>query len=340
MFPTRGQLAAIAAVATLGVVLINSNLSAAAETYKWDMTETYPPTSISGLAAGDFARLVNEKSGGRITINVHYNGSLGLAEKDLLNLVEQNVVTVSSTITDKLLGTMPLVGIQFMPFMTGALPDAKAMSVAIKPYLDAELVKTNSIYLFTCYGLPVGIWSKKPVDSIEAIKTIKLRTNNPNSTKTFQNAGASPTFLAWSDVTPALTTGLIDAVLTSDESGVSVRFYDQLKYFTRLNYEIGLYMVHMNKSIFDKLPPDLKKAVLDAANEAGRLAYDRSINRMEENTKVMKANSVTIIDNVPPEFRKRLLDAGAFLLDDWKKRVGPETANKILTTFESERKTN
>ena len=326
-------------VATLAMGFLSLQSSALAQ-YKWDMTESYSPTALSGQAVGEFAKLVNERSGGRITITVHYNGSLGIAEKDLLSSVEQGVVPISSTIVDKALTTLPIASVQFMPFMTGGLVEARAMAKVVRPYIEAELAKMNQVYLFETFGLPVGIWSKKPVNSLESLKTIKLRTNNPNSTKTFQAAGASPIFLAWSDVTPALATGLIDAVLTSDESGISVRFFDQLKYYTRLNFEIGIWMTHMNKTVFDKLSDDLKKVVLEAAKETGEKAYERSLNRLDENSKTLKANGVTITDDTPPEFRKHLLNAGGFLLDDWKKRVGAEKANKILGAFDQEKKSN
>ena len=338
MMKTRFWFCAAAVLTMFGSLMLGSG--ALAQTYKWDLPESYSPTTISGMAVGDFAKMVNERSGGRIAIKVHYNGSLGISEKDLLNSVEQGVITLSSTMLDKTLGVLPIAGVQSMPFMTGNLNDVRAMTKALRPQLDIELAKINQIYLFEAFATPVGIWAKKPVDSIEALKSIKLRTNNPNSTKTFQSAGATPTFLAWSDVMPAMTTGLIDAVLTSDESGISSRFYDQLKHFTRLNLEIGIWMIHMNKGTFDKLPPDLKKIVLDSANEAGKKAFDRVVGRLQENAKTLKANGVTITEVVPPAFHQHLLNSGAFLLEDWKKRVGPEVAGKILTGFEQAKKNN
>ena len=321
----------------LGVALA-TGVPAAAQTIKWDMAEAFPPTSISGQAAGDFARLVKEKSGGRIDVNVHYSGSLGLGEKDLLTSVEQGVVPLSSTILDKILSTMPVAGAQFFPFMAGNLKDGGAMWRAIRPQADERLAQLNQMRLFESYGLPVGMWSKKPVNDVATLKTIKLRTNNPNTTKTFQNAGASPTFLAWGDVAPALSTGVIDAVITSCESGISARFYEQMKYYTRLDLEIGVFLVHMHKPTFDKLPADLKKAVTDSAAEASAKAAQRIAARLDENTKTMKANGVTVVDNVVPEFRAQLMKAGHFLVEDWQKKVGKSQADRILVSFEAEKK--
>lgn len=320
----------------IGVMLVAST-SAIAQTIKWDMSESFPPTSLSGQAAGDFARLVKEKSGGKIEINVHYSGSLGLGEKDILTAVEQGVVPLSSTILDKVLTTMPLASVQFIPFMAGSMKDGRAIWYAERPFIETHLGKLNQVLLFESFGLPVGVWSKKPVADVASLKTLKLRTNNPNTTKTFQNAGATPTFLAWGDVPAALSTGVIDSVVTSCESGVSARFYEQMKYYTRLDIEIGVFMVHMHKPTLDKLTPELRRAVLDAAAEARTAALIRTTARIDENTKTMKANGVTVVDKLQPEFRAQLVKAGSFLMDDWKKKVGPD-ADKILVSFEQEKK--
>jgi len=303
-------------------------------TIKLDMAETFPPNNVVAQASGDFARLVKEKSNGQIEVNVHYSGSLGLAEKDFLLTVEQGVVPISSTIMDKVLNTLPVASVQYQPFMIDGLKEARVMANVIRPYIEAQLAKQNQVYLFESYGTPVGIWSKKPVQDLATLKTLKLRSNNPNSTKTFQNAGASPTFMAWGDVPPALSTGVIDAVITTCESGISAKFPEQMKHYTRLNLEIGTFMVHMHKPTLDKLSPELKKAVLDAAAEAGQRAYERALSRLEENTKTLKAAGVTIHDTVPADFRAHLVKSGGFLLDDWKKKIGDENANKILATYQ------
>jgi len=94
----------------------------------------------------------------------------------------------------------------------------------------------------------------------------------------------------------------------------------------------------MHKPTLDKLSPELKKAVMDAADEAARLATQRVAARLEENTRTMKANGVNVVDSIPSAFRTQLIQAGAFLQDDWRKKVGNDTATKVLAAFEQNRK--
>lgn len=312
-------------------------LPALAQTIKFNMHESFVPTNISSIAAADFARIVKEKSGGKIEITIHYSGSLGIAENALLQAVEKGVVPLSSTIYDKLLGTLPVAGIQFVPFMASSLDDAAALFAATRPYVEKQLNRENQILLFETIGVPVGLWSKVPVKDMASVRSLKMRTNNPNTTKTFQNAGASPTFMSWADVPAALGTGVIDSVVTTGESGLVARFYEQLPHYAALNMEIGFWLVHMHKPTFDGLSPDLQKAVLDSAAEARRNAYARVKPRLEENTKKMKENGVTVLDPVPAELLQPLAKAGEPLLQEWRKKVGEEAAKSILTTYEATR---
>jgi len=77
--------------------------------------------------------------------------------------------------------------------------------------------------------------------------------------------------------------------------------------------------------------------VLDAAAEARTRALARTMARIEENTKTMKANGVIVVDTLQPEFRGQLVKAGGFLMDDWKKKVGPDVSGKVLVSFEQEK---
>jgi len=325
------RLAAVAGAA-LATVILGSSGAIAQPKHKWDMAHSYPAASLSGESDVAFAKLVKERSNGAIEINIHFGGALGLQDKDHWTAVEDGVATLASTPTDKFLSYDPSFGVQSLPFLTPGLKQAKAMSEAARPYYERALGKAKQTLLYTTPWTPVGIWSKKAVPDLATLKTLKIRTNNANSTKTLQAAGALPILLAWTDVIPALATGTIDSVLTSDEGGVSAKFWEHTKFFNRLNYEVGVNMVHMNKGVFDGLPADLQKVVRDAAAQSELEAWNRGQTRMDRNAEIMKQNGVTIVDNISPEFLRQLAAAGAFLVDDWKKAMGAD-ADKILAEY-------
>ena len=102
-----------------------------------------------------------------------------------------------------------------------------------------------------------------PYDQPEALEGLRIRTYDVNGTNTMMNAGAAPLQVAWSDLIPQLSTGGIDAVLTSADGAMQLSLWDYVSDFTELNYAMGLFMCHVNKDEFDALPEDVKTAMMD-----------------------------------------------------------------------------
>ena len=50
----------------------------------WDMPTEYPETAIPGEGVATFARLVNERSGGRLTIRPSYDAKRGIKSAQMI----------------------------------------------------------------------------------------------------------------------------------------------------------------------------------------------------------------------------------------------------------------
>jgi TRAP-type transport system periplasmic protein len=124
---------------------------AAAQTITWQMANEYPATSIHGEGDQFFARELWERSGGRIVITHSFDASLGYRSKDLLQAVARGTVV---------LGDM----------YVGALGD---------------------MLLYPSPWPPAGIWARKPVTSMEALRGLRIRTPDGNGTATFLAGRAS-----------------------------------------------------------------------------------------------------------------------------------------------------
>lgn len=316
----------------VAISLTSASAALAQAKYKLDMAHSYPAATLSGQSDQEFVRLLKEKTNGAVEITIHFGGSLGIQDRDHWTAVEDGVVPLANTPTDKFIGFDPSFGVQSMPFLTPGLKEAKDMLDVARPYYERALGKAHQILLYTTPWTPAGIWSKKPVRDLATLKTLKIRTNNPNSTKVFATIGATPIPLGFPEVVPALATGTIDSVLTSDEGGIGAKFWEYLLFYNTLNYEVGVNMVHMNQKVFDGLPADIQKEIRAAAVEAETLAWERSKNRLESNAEILKRQGVTVVSDIPREFRAQLADGGRFLIEDWRKSMGPD-ADKILEAY-------
>jgi TRAP-type transport system periplasmic protein len=305
--------------------------------FKLNLANVSGANSLPAMADQIFAKAVAEKSGGRIEVVTHPGGALGYKERDQYTAVEDGAVEIANTPFDKLVGLAPIFELQSLPFLTPTIPETKTMLDVAKPWYEKAFNNANQTLLFGAPYTPQGIWARKLIKGPEDLKGLKVRTYDVTSTRTFQAAGAQPIQLSWADVPSSLSTNVVEAVLTSDESGVSARFWDQgVKYFNFLGYTMGIGAVTMNLKKFNALPPDLQKAVRDAAAQAEKQAWEMATSRVGENKKTMVQNGAVFVEDVPAVVIDHLKKAGAPRLDDWRSKQGPD-ADKILAEFKAKK---
>ena len=319
-----------AAVATLGLS------SAGAQDVKWDMPNEYGESSITGEADKLFAARLAKNSDGRIVITNHFGGSLGYKSKDHWAAVEDQAVPIASTYTGVFTGFDPIFLLNNMPFMATDPVQSKALIDAARPYYAEAFAKGNQLLLLTEPWSPVGIWAKKHISSAADMQGLKIRTYDKNGTITLSEIGAAAIQMSWADVVPALSTNTIEAVLTSEEGGLSAKFSEYLNHFHYINFTMGTNMVHINRDVFDALPADLQKILLDTAAEVEAELWAGAQARIDLNVKRLADENVTAITDVPPEFIAELKAAGQVAVNDWRALIGDAKADEILVAYRKE----
>ena len=302
----------------------------------WDMPNEYGETSITGEADKMFAKRLAKNSGGRITITNHFGGSLGYKSKGHWAAVEDGAVPIASTYTGVFTGFDPIFLLNNMPFMATNPIQSKALIDAARPYYAKAFAKGNQLLLLTEPWTPVGIWSKRPIQSAADMKGLKIRTYDKNGTITLKNIGAAAIQMSWADVVPALSTNTIEAVLTSEEGGLSAKFQEFLNHFHYVNFTMGSNMVHINRDVFHKLPKDMQKIVMDTAKEVEDELWAKSADRIKLNVKRLADAKVTAITDIPKSFIEELKSASQQAVDEWRAKIGAGKAKEIIAAYKAQ----
>ncbi len=320
-------------VLNLGACLVLAT-GAQADTINWDMPNEYGATSIPAAADRLFAERVNMKSGGMLVITNHFGGSLGYKSRDHWSAVEDGAVPIASTYTGVFAGIDPIFQLQSLPFVATNPKEAKALLDAMRPWLEKAFAKGGQRYLLGAPWTPVGIWAKREITGAEGLRNLRIRSYDKTGTLTLKNAGAAAIQLSWADVVPALSTGTIEAVLTSDEGGLSAKFHEYMDHFHHVGFTMGTNMIHMSQAAFDDLSPELQQAVLDAAAEVETEAWANINDRIALNVKRLEENGVTSVTDVPADFIQHLRDSGDPVTAEWRERFGDEEAAKIFARYD------
>ena len=324
------RLTSISLVAS--VLALGPALAAQTRDIDWDMANEYPDTSIPAEGDKVFSARLSELTGGAIEITHHFGGSIGFTSEDQLDAVGDGALPIADTNAGPLGGIDPIFLLPSLPFLATAPADARRLYELAKPKYEKVFAENNQKLLWASPWPPSGIWANKPIDSIDALVNLKIRTYDANGAITLRKAGAAPIQLSWVDVVPQLSTGGIEAVLTSAESGVNGKFWEQLSHFTEVNYAMPLNMAHINLDVWNALSDAHKQAVLEAAKVAEDHVWAAIEARVAQNYAQMKANGVTVVTDVGDSYLDALNAAGKTVREKWLKKTG-ETGRAILDAY-------
>jgi len=135
-----------------------------------------------------------------------------------------------------------------------------------------KLANANGIHIVSWWWTPGGFATKTtPVTGPDSVKGQKLRAADPTFESMLKAAGASTSAMASTEIYPALQSGVLSGALTSAETFVSGRLYEQTKHAT-VGGANSLWMLLqplvMSKQHWDKLSPKQKKIFEEAADKA------------------------------------------------------------------------
>lgn len=286
-----------------------------------DLANEYSAGSLVGLADQDFIDRVRTLSGGSLVITPHFGGALGLKSKDHFYAVGDGAVPIAGTYTGVFTGVDPVFALSSMPFQAPTIEQAHALYDAARPSYEKVFAGSNQKLLYAAPYTPTGIWANRPLADLPAFHKLKVRTYDAAGVQVFSRLTAAPIQLSWADTIPALSTGAIDAILTSDETGIAGSLWDHLSHFNSVPYSVAINMTHMNLDAFNNLSAAHRKAIEDAAKAAEDAAWQRSADRVASNAKVLSDKGVTVVEP-PKQLVAQLQQAGDEVLDGWLKQTG------------------
>ena len=312
-------------------VMIGTALLASAHEHgeQWTLASEYPATSLPGEGDEHFARLVANATEGRVSIVAMPDGKLGYKSREQLKAVAEGRTAMADTFCGALGEAEPVFDLASLPFLVGSLAEARGLYDAARPSYESAFERHNQKLLYSTPWPPSGLWTKVPVDSMEALAKLKVRTYDKSSTEVFGNLGARATLVSFADLPARLASGEIDAVLSSGDGGAGRKLWDYLRQFTEIRYAIPLSFTTVNLDRWKSLDEATRAAIEQAAAATEARQWKALEGRVDENYARMREQGVRITTAVPPALRQRLREEGRDATYRWAERVGPE-AREIL----------
>ena len=230
-----------------------------------------------GLLA--FARMVEERSEGRVTVDIYPLSQLGhermMIEGLLLGTLDI-VVTANGSATS----FVPQLGILDLPFL---FRDREHLYAVLDGEVGAGLREDASARGFRILGfLDAGVrhimTRERPIDSYEDLRGLKIRTMPvPAHLSSFKAFDAQPVAIDYGEMYGSLQTGLIDGAEAANTNFTRQKFYEVAPNWAQVGWIILVANMMMSEVAFSALPPDLQQILRDAGEEAAQ--YERRLYR-------------------------------------------------------------
>ncbi|QJF53220.1 TRAP transporter substrate-binding protein [Roseobacter ponti] len=246
----------------------------AAETMKFGHVGA--PGSLFEATVNNFAECTNAALDGEVEVQTFGSSQLG-KDKELLQKLKLGQVDFSlpSSVMSSVDDTF---GIFEMPYIISDRDHMRRVQ-------DAMMDKFQSAANDAGYHI-VGLAENgfrnitnnvRPINVPADLEGIKLRT--PNGVwrlKMFQQYGANPTPMAFSDVFTALQTGVIDGQENPYAQIASAKFQEVQKYLSVTGHVYTPAYVLMSKKKYDGLADNVKAALADCGSKTQDFTYEKA----------------------------------------------------------------
>lgn len=240
-----------------------------------------------GKAAERFKQLAEERTKGRVKIEVYPNSQL-YKDKEEMEALQLGAVQM---LAPSLAKFGPLGVKEFEVFDLPYLFRSKAaLNVVVEGKIGKDLLNKLSPKGIT--GL--AYWdngfkvfsANKPLKTPADFRGLKMRIQSSKVLDAQMRAlGATPQVMAFSEVYQALQTGVVDGTENPPSNFYTQKMYEVQKHLTLSNHGYLGYAVIVNKKFWDGLPADirttLEDAMKDATKYANAIAYQENADALE-----------------------------------------------------------
>ncbi|MDP3408435.1 TRAP transporter substrate-binding protein [Bosea sp. (in: a-proteobacteria)] len=312
---TKRTFGALAGAAILALVAG----TASAQTVTLRSTDIHPDGYPTIEAVKHMSKLLEERSKGRIKINVFHSAQLG-QEKDTIEQTRFGVIDMNRINMAPFNNLIPATNVPSLPFIFRSVDHMrKVMDGPIGDNLLKEFEKHDLVGLaFYDSGSRSFYNSKRAINTPADMKGLKIRVQQSDMFVSLVSAlGANATPMNFGEVYSGLQTGVIDGAENNWPSYESTKHYEVAKFYSLTEHSLSPEVLVMSKKSFDKLSAEDKALVRAAAKESVAKMRELWDAREKASEAKVKAGGAVVnavekqpfIDAMKPVYDKFVTDA-------------------------------
>ncbi len=256
--------------------------------------------SVKGKASVAFAKLVDEKTEGKVKVEVYPSSQLYGDNDELDALVSGNVHMIAPSVT-KMVKIDPRWQYVDMPYLFEDEEHARKFfeSDVAKTILESDQLAANDIkgLVFWENGFKHFSNNKHPLVNVEDFKGLKFRAQAGKVLEAqFKALHAGSATISFGETYAALQQGTVDGQENTFNNFDTQKYQEVQKYFSVSEHGRLDYAIFVNKPFWEKIPADLLKAVEDSLAEATTLAWELAAEENAKSYENIKNSGIEVIE--------------------------------------------
>lgn len=245
------------------------------------------------------AERVDEKTDGRLKIEVFPSGQLG-DDEDVIEQAIQGTAVAVNTDPARMGTYVKDMGILMMGYFADNYDEMlKITQTSTFNEWEKELAEDHGIKVlaFNFYDGPRHFLTNKEINSPEDLKGLRIRTiGSPVTTESIAAMGGTPIVMSWGEVYNGIQSKALDGVEAQNTSTLPSRLYEVTDYQSKTGHFQLLQGLICGEKWFNTLPEDLQQILVETAREVGEESAREVLAASDSAEEEMKKEGLNVIE--------------------------------------------
>jgi TRAP-type C4-dicarboxylate transport system substrate-binding protein len=293
-----------------------------------------------------WSKRVPEITGGLVQARIVPFDRSGVRGQEVLHLLRLGVVSFGNVLLGLAASDDPELNAVDLPLLS---PDIGALARAValwRPRLEAVLQERFGVRLLAVYTYPAQVvFCREPFSGLADLAGRRVRTSSVGQSELVEAVGGTPVVIPFSEVVPAVRSGLVACAITGAGSGNAIGLHEVSTHISRLGISWGVSAFAANQAAWEALPEavrrrleqglvELQGQIWDAADRETQNGFDCNAGRpactggrlgrmtiVGERWRDDAWRTRLLADTVVPNWVRR---CGQDCADSWNRFMAPE----------------
>lgn len=282
-------------------IAIGLGAPAAAQNYTLRFNHVLGPNEPFHQGFQEWARRVQERTNGRLRIQVFHSAQLGV-EEDIIEQMRQGANIGQNTDSARLGSYVRGMAVMNGPYFVETLDEvARLRSAPTVQRWNEELARQHGLRV-VCFDWVQGMrhfFTNRPVRRPEDLAGQRIRTPPaPIWQESIRALGASPVAMAFGEMYPALQQRAIDGVELVYDNIPGRRFWEVMNHANETAHIMLINFQVVSEQFYSRLPADLQAALVEECQAAGRATSERIQANVANVREQVRRAGMTIVNDV------------------------------------------